>query len=85
MGPETIRVSLRLDKTADKDAVLAAVEERLGRVPELVWRFREAPVLILRLLPGELETVRRIPGVAAAEREREHPLPPRPGKTLSDR
>ena len=85
MVPGKIRVSVRLEENADKDAVLSTLEERLGRPPELIWRFRDAPVLILRLQPGELEAVRELPGVVCAERERANPLPPRPRKTLEDR
>ncbi len=78
-----IRVSVRLEDAAEKDAVLAAAEQALGRVPELVWRFREQPMLVLRLYADELDKLRQIPGVLRAEPEEAIPLPTRPGPPMA--
>lgn len=85
MVQRTIRACIRLEEQADKDAVLAAVERALGRGPELVWRFRELPVLVLRLHPGELALLRQIPGVVSAEPEGQTPLPTRPGPPAAEK
>ena len=85
MIQRTIRVCVRLEKEADKDAVLAAMEQALGRVPELIWRFREQPVLVLRLQPRELALLRRLPGVRSAEPEGQIPLPTKPGPPAAEK
>lgn len=73
-----IRVSVRLERDADKAAVLAAMEAELGCPPEIIWDFRDMPLLTLRLLPGDLGRVRRIPGVLSAVEEERIPLPGKP-------
>lgn len=78
MIPQEQRVSVALAPGAEKEEVLAAMEEALGRRPELVVYVRGARVLSLLLRPNELELVRQIPGVRQARTERRVELPPRP-------
>ncbi len=77
-GAERFRVLLRLAPDADADAVLAAAEESLGRSVEVINRLRTVPVLSVSAGRSELEILRRVPGVAAAEPEGRCELPPRP-------
>ncbi len=84
MIQRTVRACVRLEKEADKDAVLAAMEQALGRAPELIWDLRDQPVLVLRLYPRELAMLRRLPGVLSAEPERQIPLPTKPGPPAAE-
>ena len=80
-----IRVSILLERDADKDDIMAELDRVLGRVPELVWRFRDLPVLVARLYPDELERLRQIPGVRSAEPERQTHLPIRPDHPVTEK
>ncbi len=85
MRNDQIRVRLRLTPEADPETVLAAAEEALGRPLGPVTRLRSAPVLSFSADPGELETLRRLPGVERAEPEGRCELPPRPRKPRQER
>ena len=85
MVQKTIRACVRLEKEADRDEVLAAVEQALGRSPELIWDLREHAVLVLRLYPRELALLRRLPGVLSAVQEGQTPLPTRPGPHAAEK
>ncbi len=81
MIPDRIRAAVRLEPGMEPDAVLAAIEERLGRCPRQVWRLGGGRVLSLWIGRGELELIRQIPGVRSAQEEGKfappHPALPR--------
>ena len=82
---QRLRVRLRLRPESDAETVLAAAEEALGRPLGPVTRLRSLPVLSFSADPGELETLRRLPGGERAEPEGRCELPPRPGKPRQER
>ena len=79
MLPETIRVSVKLEKDLDPGAFLHLLEETLGRTVRPVRTVKTVNLLSLWLGRAELETVRSLPGVLRAEPEGRSELPPKPG------
>lgn len=78
MERRVLRVSLALERDVREDELLAALEEALGRPPELVWKLRGSRVLSCRMTAEEMETVRGLPGIRSVQPEQRADLPPRP-------
>ena len=79
MEKRLFRVSLALEREAQPEQVLAALEETLARRIRPVRQVKGAHVISLWLSATELEIVRSVPGVRSAQMERraELPHPPR--------
>ena len=79
MEKRLFRVSLALEREAQPEQVLAALEETLARRIRPVRQVKGAHVLSLTLSTAELEIARSVPGVrsAQAEQRAELPRPPR--------
>ena len=79
MEQRLLRVSLALERQAQPEQVLDALEKALARQIRPVWQVKGAHVLSLALSAAELEIARSVPGVrsAQAEQRAELPRPPR--------
>ena len=79
MEKRLFRVSLALEREAQPEQVLAALEETLARRIRPVRQVKGAHVISLWLSATELEIARSVPGVRSAQMERraELPHPPR--------
>jgi hypothetical protein len=85
MLPRILRVRLTLEKSAEADQVLAAMEETLGRRVTVRQRLKTVPILSVELTGPELERVRAIPGIRKAEEEGSVSIPPKPMKRRESR
>ncbi|MBQ1620743.1 MAG: hypothetical protein II094_07045 [Oscillospiraceae bacterium] len=79
MEKRLFRVSLALEREAQPEQVLAALEEALARRIRPVWQLKGAHVISLWLSAAELEIARSVRGVRSAQMEQraELPHPPR--------
>ncbi len=64
-----VRVSIALEKDADPDAVIAAIEHALGHELAVVWRIRTGNVLAVDLPEKEIPAVRLVEGVHSVKKD----------------
>lgn len=78
MEQRLLRVSLALERQAQPEQVLDALEKALARQIRPVWQVKGAHVLSLALSAAELEIARSVPGVRGAREEQRAEIPPPP-------
>lgn len=79
----SVRVSIALEKNAEPDAVIAAIEEALGHELDVVWRIKTGNVLAVNLPEKEIPAVRLVEGVRSVSKDTVNELQPGAASTPS--